>query len=109
MDQSITRNGKLLFPSRACGWRLLGCPARNVALPSVWKGTLSRSETRFCRHSKCRAVHDHPPAKTSMSRQGKQSAALLGVFAAMALLQVSFAARQCLWVDEVFSLATATG
>ena len=44
-----------------------------------------------------------------MSRQGKQSAALLGVFAAMALLQVSFAARQCLWVDEVFSLAIATG
>ena len=27
----------------------------------------------------------------------------------MALLQVSFAARQCLWVDEVFSLAIATG
>ena len=44
-----------------------------------------------------------------MTRQGKQSAALLGVFAVMALLQVSFAARQCLWVDEVFSLAMATG
>jgi len=44
-----------------------------------------------------------------MTSQGKQSAALLGVFAAMALLQVSFAARQCLWVDEVFSLAMATG
>ena len=34
---------------------------------------------------------------------------LLGVFAAMAILQISFAGRQCLWVDEVFSLAIATG
>jgi hypothetical protein len=34
---------------------------------------------------------------------------LIGVFAVMAILQVSFAGRQCLWVDEVFSLAIATG
>src|SRR5204862_5678034 len=58
---------------------------------------------------KGRACHGHTPAKTSRSTQVKQSAGLLGVFAAMALFQVSFAARQCLWVDEVFSLATATG
>jgi uncharacterized membrane protein len=44
-----------------------------------------------------------------MSSQGRQTAVLLGVFAAMAILQVSFAGRQCLWVDEVFSLAIATG
>lgn len=44
-----------------------------------------------------------------MSRQGKQSAVLVGVFAAMTILQVSFAGKQCLWVDEVFSLAIATG
>lgn len=43
-----------------------------------------------------------------MSRQ-QQSWILIGVFLAMAVLQISLAGRQCLWVDEVFSLAIATG
>lgn len=34
---------------------------------------------------------------------------LLGIFSAMATLQIGLAGRQCLWVDEVFSLAVATG
>lgn len=44
-----------------------------------------------------------------MSGQRQQSSMLIGVFAAMAILQIGFAGRQCLWVDEVFSLAIATG
>ena len=34
---------------------------------------------------------------------------LLLIFAGMASLQIGLAARQCLWVDEIFSLALATG
>jgi hypothetical protein len=34
---------------------------------------------------------------------------LLAIFAAMATLQIGLARRQCLWVDEIFSLAIATG
>ena len=44
-----------------------------------------------------------------MTSHGKQSAILIGVFAAIAILPLSFAGKQCLWVDEVFSLAIATG
>lgn len=44
-----------------------------------------------------------------MNLQRTQLHLLVGVFCAMAVLEVSFARRQCLWVDEVFSLAMATG
>jgi hypothetical protein len=38
-----------------------------------------------------------------------QSWILFAIFAIMATLQIGLAARQCLWVDELFSLAIATG
>ncbi len=43
-----------------------------------------------------------------MSRQ-QQSWVLIGIFLAMAVLQIGLAGRQCLWVDEIFSLAISTG
>jgi hypothetical protein len=38
-----------------------------------------------------------------------QSWILVAIFAVMATLQIGLAQRQCLWVDEIFSLAIATG
>ena len=49
---------------------------------------------------------DHPPRTTS---SGYQRWILLGVFAIAALLWICVAGRSSLWVDEVFSLAMATG
>lgn len=43
-----------------------------------------------------------------MSRQ-QELWILAAVFAATALLQLALIGRQCLWVDEIFSLAIATG
>jgi hypothetical protein len=43
-----------------------------------------------------------------MSRRHRLSV-LLFIFAVMATLQIALAGRQCLWVDEIFSLAIATG
>ena len=34
---------------------------------------------------------------------------LLALFAITAVLQIAIAGRQCLWADEIFSLAIATG
>ena len=49
---------------------------------------------------------DHPPRTTSSSYQRWM---LLGVFVIAALLWICVAGRSGLWVDEVFSLAIATG
>jgi Dolichyl-phosphate-mannose-protein mannosyltransferase len=49
---------------------------------------------------------DHPPRTTS---SGYQRWMLLGVFVIAALLWIGVAGRSGLWVDEVFSLAMATG
>ena len=49
---------------------------------------------------------DHPPRTTSSSYQRWT---LLGVFVIAALLWICVAGRSGLWVDEVFSLAMATG
>jgi Dolichyl-phosphate-mannose-protein mannosyltransferase len=49
---------------------------------------------------------DHPPRTTS---SGYQRWMLVGVFVIAALLWICVAGRSGLWVDEVFSLAMATG
>jgi uncharacterized membrane protein len=42
-------------------------------------------------------------------RRQHQSWILVALFMAMTILLISLAGRQCLWVDEIFSLAIATG
>ncbi len=49
------------------------------------------------------------PDKLAVDRSQAQRLTLLGTFALMAILQFAFIDRQSLWVDEVFSLAIATG
>ena len=44
-----------------------------------------------------------------MDRSQRQRFVLLGIFALMAILQFATVGRQSLWVDEIFSLAMATG
>ena len=44
-----------------------------------------------------------------MESNSRQRWMLLLIFAGMASLQIGLATRQCLWVDEIFSLALATG
>jgi 4-amino-4-deoxy-L-arabinose transferase-like glycosyltransferase len=44
-----------------------------------------------------------------MVSNSRQRWMLLVIFAGMASLQIGLAPRQCLWVDEIFSLAIATG
>ena len=51
-------------------------------------------------------VLDHPPRAMS---SGYQRWMLVGVFVIAALLWISVAGRSGLWVDEIFSLAIATG
>ena len=52
------------------------------------------------------SLPDHPPRMTSCSYQRWM---LLGFFVIAALLWISVAERSSLWVDEIFSLAMATG
>ena len=49
------------------------------------------------------------PAKAAVDNRQSQRLMLLGIFAVMAILQFAVLGRQSLWVDEVFSLAVATG
>ena len=44
-----------------------------------------------------------------MGRSQRQRFVLLGIFALMAMLQFAICGRQSVWVDEIFSLAMATG
>ena len=44
-----------------------------------------------------------------MGRSQRQRFVLLGIFALMAILQFAIVGRQSVWVDEIFSLAMATG
>ena len=49
------------------------------------------------------------PAKAAVDNRQSQRLMLLGIFAVMATLQLAALGRQSLWVDEIFSLAMATG
>jgi hypothetical protein len=63
-------------------------------------------------HELAESIDRSPLPSTDRGRMmsnSRQRWMLFVIFAGMATLQIGLATRQCLWVDEIFSLAIATG